>query len=131
MKSGYGLVCLVLVWKTLPVDNCCDLNLSSLDRSLHSEFRWMLRYTSMMCPFSRLSIKNIYVLTLCSINAVWICLAVIQGAGGMQMIDPLFQRILVKECQYRKIPVIFDEVFTGFWRLGAEVGCTIMVSVDC
>lgn len=45
---------------------------------------------------------------------------VIQGAGGMHMIDPLFQRVLVKECRNRKIPVIFDEVFTGFWRLGVE-----------
>lgn len=47
---------------------------------------------------------------------------VIQAAGGMHMVDPLFQRVLVKECQNRKIPVIFDEVFTGFWRLGSEVG---------
>ncbi|KAG5593944.1 hypothetical protein H5410_035176 [Solanum commersonii] len=46
--------------------------------------------------------------------------AVIQGAGGMEMVDPLFQRVLVKECRNQKIPVIFDEVFTGFWRLGAE-----------
>ncbi|CAL5007268.1 unnamed protein product [Urochloa decumbens] len=45
---------------------------------------------------------------------------VIQGAGGMLMIDPLFQRVLVRECKSRKIPVIFDEVFTGFWRLGVE-----------
>uniref|UniRef100_A0A0E0AST9 Dethiobiotin synthase n=1 Tax=Oryza glumipatula TaxID=40148 RepID=A0A0E0AST9_9ORYZ len=45
---------------------------------------------------------------------------VIQGAGGMHLIDPLFQRLLVKECKNRKIPVIFDEVFTGFWRLGVE-----------
>ncbi|KAI4965285.1 hypothetical protein ZWY2020_054897 [Hordeum vulgare] len=45
---------------------------------------------------------------------------VIQGAGGMHMIDPLFQRVLVHECRDRKIPVIFDEVFTGFWRLGVE-----------
>ncbi|TVU42146.1 hypothetical protein EJB05_08537 [Eragrostis curvula] len=44
----------------------------------------------------------------------------IQGAGGMHMIDPLFQRVLVNECKNRKIPVIFDEVFTGFWRLGVE-----------
>lgn len=50
-----------------------------------------------------------------------IVFSVVQGAGGMRMIDPLFQRILVKECQNRKIPVIFDEVFTGFWRLGREV----------
>ncbi|KAM0899594.1 hypothetical protein ACQ4PT_021195 [Festuca glaucescens] len=46
--------------------------------------------------------------------------SVIQGAGGMHMIDPLFQRVLVQECRNRKIPVIFDEVFTGFWRLGVE-----------
>ncbi|KAL3841028.1 hypothetical protein ACJIZ3_025619 [Penstemon smallii] len=45
---------------------------------------------------------------------------VVQGAGGMLMIDPLYQRILVRECKNRKIPVIFDEVFTGFWRLGRE-----------
>ncbi|MCL7025998.1 hypothetical protein MKW94_014108 [Papaver nudicaule] len=45
---------------------------------------------------------------------------VIHAAGGMHMIDPLFQRILVNECQSRNIPVIFDEVFTGFWRLGVE-----------
>lgn len=37
------------------------------------------------------------------------------------MVDPLFQRILVRECQKQRIPVIFDEVFTGFWRLGVEV----------
>lgn len=37
------------------------------------------------------------------------------------MIDPLFQRVLVNECRQRNIPVIFDEVFTGFWRLGKEV----------
>jgi len=39
----------------------------------------------------------------------------------MHMVDPLFQRVLVNECRSRKIPVIFDEVFTGFWRLGVEV----------
>uniref|UniRef100_J3MRJ3 7,8-diamino-pelargonic acid aminotransferase n=2 Tax=Oryza brachyantha TaxID=4533 RepID=J3MRJ3_ORYBR len=58
---------------------------------------------------------------------------VIQGAGGMHLIDPLFQRLLVKECKNRKIPVIFDEVFTGFWRLGVEsaselLGCSPDIS---
>uniref|UniRef100_A0A0D9X5S6 Dethiobiotin synthase n=1 Tax=Leersia perrieri TaxID=77586 RepID=A0A0D9X5S6_9ORYZ len=48
------------------------------------------------------------------------CDSLIQGAGGMHMIDPLFQRLLIEECKKRKIPVIFDEVFTGFWRLGVE-----------
>ncbi|KAL2504959.1 Bifunctional dethiobiotin synthetase/7 [Abeliophyllum distichum] len=48
-------------------------------------------------------------------------------ASGMQMVDPLFQRILVRECQSRKIPVIFDEVFIGFRHLqtapSAELLC--------
>nr|GEU73021.1 bifunctional dethiobiotin synthetase/7,8-diamino-pelargonic acid aminotransferase, mitochondrial [Tanacetum cinerariifolium] len=39
---------------------------------------------------------------------------VIQGAGGMLMVDPLFQRLLVGEWKRRKIPVIFDEVLTGY-----------------
>ncbi|KAK3041117.1 hypothetical protein RJ639_027569 [Escallonia herrerae] len=42
------------------------------------------------------------------------------------MVDPLFQRILVRECRSRKIPVIFDEVFTGFWRLGAESAAELL-----
>ncbi|RWR91385.1 bifunctional dethiobiotin synthetase/7,8-diamino-pelargonic acid aminotransferase, mitochondrial [Cinnamomum micranthum f. kanehirae] len=53
---------------------------------------------------------------------------VIHGSGGMHFIDPLFQRVLVRECQNRKIPVIFDEVFTGFWRLGAESAAELL---DC
>ncbi|KAL6659184.1 hypothetical protein ACP70R_003224 [Stipagrostis hirtigluma subsp. patula] len=51
---------------------------------------------------------------------------VIHGAGGMHMIDPLFQRVLVGECKNRKIPVIFDEVFTGFWRLGVECASELL-----
>lgn len=51
---------------------------------------------------------------------------VVQGAGGMQMIDPLYQRILVRECKRLKIPVIFDEVFTGFWRLGRETAAEML-----
>ncbi|KAK7388482.1 hypothetical protein VNO78_23298 [Psophocarpus tetragonolobus] len=53
---------------------------------------------------------------------------VIQGAGGMHMVDPLFQRVLVNECRSRKIPVIFDEVFTGFWRLGVETAAELIHS---
>lgn len=42
------------------------------------------------------------------------------------MVDPLFQRVLVNECRRRKIPVIFDEVFTGFWRLGTESAAELL-----
>lgn len=53
---------------------------------------------------------------------------VMLGAGGMKVVDPAFQRSLVHQCRLRGIPVVFDEVFSGLWRLGAEsaaelIGC--------
>ncbi|KAL4182127.1 hypothetical protein AMTRI_Chr12g274370 [Amborella trichopoda] len=56
----------------------------------------------------------------CASIAALIIEPVIHGAGGMHMIDPLFQRVLVRECRNQGIPIIYDEVFTGFWRLGVE-----------
>ncbi|KAL3427481.1 bifunctional dethiobiotin synthetase adenosylmethionine-8-amino-7-oxononanoate aminotransferase [Phlyctema vagabunda] len=64
---------------------------------------------------------------------------IILGAGGMLFCDPLFQRTLVEvvrsspeifetnnteatstdELAWRGLPVIFDEVFTGLYRLGS------------
>ncbi|KAK6005481.1 hypothetical protein QM012_007123 [Aureobasidium pullulans] len=62
---------------------------------------------------------------------------VILGAGGMLFSDPLFQHMLVKvvreqcpelygkpeatsesELEWKGVPVVFDEVFTGLYRLG-------------
>lgn len=40
------------------------------------------------------------------------------GAGGFLFVDPLYQKILVQECKARGIPVVFDEVAVGMWRLG-------------
>ncbi|KAI9512964.1 PLP-dependent transferase [Russula earlei] len=40
------------------------------------------------------------------------------GAGGMVFVDPLFQRVLVDAARARGLPVVFDEVFSGLWRLG-------------
>uniref|UniRef100_M4BHR7 Dethiobiotin synthase n=1 Tax=Hyaloperonospora arabidopsidis (strain Emoy2) TaxID=559515 RepID=M4BHR7_HYAAE len=45
---------------------------------------------------------------------------VLMGSGGMFLVDPLYQRVLVQECRARQIPVIYDEVFSGWWRLGVE-----------
>lgn len=56
--------------------------------------------------------------------------AVIHGAGGMVLVDPLFQRILVQECHKQNIPVIFDEVFAGCWRLGVQVDVFAFLSED-
>ncbi|XP_062078626.1 bifunctional dethiobiotin synthetase/7,8-diamino-pelargonic acid aminotransferase, mitochondrial [Humulus lupulus] len=54
---------------------------------------------------------------------------VIQGAGGMHLVDPLFQRVLVNVCRSKNIPIIFDEVFTGFWRLGTETATKLLSCV--
>ncbi|KAH7884557.1 pyridoxal phosphate-dependent transferase [Phlebopus sp. FC_14] len=51
----------------------------------------------------------------------------VMGAGGMIFVDPLFQRILVDAVRDSSLfphplPVIFDEVFVGLYRLG--FGCS-------
>ncbi|TFY58462.1 hypothetical protein EVJ58_g6409 [Rhodofomes roseus] len=53
----------------------------------------------------------------------------VMGAGGMIFVDPLFQRVLIDVVRasephppakggWSGLPVIFDEVFVGFYRLG-------------
>eukprot|EP00892_Ulva_mutabilis_P009792 jgi/Ulvmu1/7185/UM034_0094.1 len=48
---------------------------------------------------------------------------VMQGAGGMNFVDPLFQKLVAAACRSRGIPVIADEVFSGLWRLGHPSAC--------
>ncbi|KAJ3153779.1 hypothetical protein HDU86_005112 [Geranomyces michiganensis] len=45
------------------------------------------------------------------------------GAGGMIFVDPLFQKVLVSAVRAMRIPlpVIYDEVFVGFHRLGLGI----------
>ena len=71
------------------------------------------------------------------------------GAGGMIFVDPLFQRVLVdvvrtspalattisREPGWSGLPVIFDEVFAGLYRLGMQstsevLGVTPDISVN-
>lgn len=47
----------------------------------------------------------------------------VHGSAGMIGVDPLFQHVLVKAAQAEGIPVVFDEVFSGFWRLGVRSAC--------
>jgi dethiobiotin synthetase/adenosylmethionine--8-amino-7-oxononanoate aminotransferase len=45
----------------------------------------------------------------------------VMGAGGMIFVDPLFQRIMVDVVRDRyDLPIIFDEVFVGLYRLGMQ-----------
>ncbi|KAI0701225.1 onanonoxo-7-onima-8-eninoihtemlysoneda [Cytidiella melzeri] len=58
------------------------------------------------------------------------------GAGGMIFVDPLFQRVLVDVVRshdtlrapgdWRGLPVIFDEVFIGLYRLGLESATSVL-----
>jgi bifunctional dethiobiotin synthetase / adenosylmethionine---8-amino-7-oxononanoate aminotransferase len=48
------------------------------------------------------------------------------GAGGMVFVDPLFQRVLIDAARARGLPVIFDEVFAGLWRLGSRSAAPLL-----
>jgi dethiobiotin synthetase/adenosylmethionine--8-amino-7-oxononanoate aminotransferase len=63
----------------------------------------------------------------------------VMGAAGMIFVDPLFQRILVDvvrsrsspvnpstEGRWSGIPVIFDEVFVGTYRMGHQTTSTVL-----
>ncbi len=63
----------------------------------------------------------------CTLGAL-ILEPVLVGAGGMYLADPLFQRVLVKECRNRGMAIVYDEVFAGCWRLGVP-SCTDLLGV--
>lgn len=54
----------------------------------------------------------------------------LMGAGGMLFIDPLFQRALLDESKKKKIPIIYDEVFSGLYRLGPIASCASILGVN-
>ncbi|GLI70360.1 hypothetical protein VaNZ11_015135, partial [Volvox africanus] len=43
----------------------------------------------------------------------------LQGAGGMLVVEPGFQRAVAEVCRTRQLPLILDEVFSGLYRTGA------------
>jgi dethiobiotin synthetase/adenosylmethionine--8-amino-7-oxononanoate aminotransferase len=48
------------------------------------------------------------------------------GAGGFKLVDPLFQHTLVTLSKARGIPVVYDEVAVGMWRLGPVTTSSIL-----
>ncbi|KZT29670.1 PLP-dependent transferase [Neolentinus lepideus HHB14362 ss-1] len=93
-----------------------------LDSPLASIYRTYIRRT--LC---RLQEKENPVL------AALVLEPLVMGAGGMIFVDPLFQRILVDSVREgessRTLPVIFDEVFVGLYRLGMET-CGPLLGVN-
>ena len=45
---------------------------------------------------------------------------VLLGAGGMKFIDPLWQRALMSVARTKSVPIIFDEVASGMYRIGVS-----------
>ncbi|KAK9811108.1 hypothetical protein WJX73_003299 [Symbiochloris irregularis] len=58
--------------------------------------------------------------------AVCLLEPVLQGAGGMHLIDPAFQRAMVTVCREAGMPILLDEVFSGLWRLGAPSAASLL-----
>ncbi|CDO77015.1 hypothetical protein BN946_scf184298.g42 [Trametes cinnabarina] len=59
----------------------------------------------------------------------------VMGAGGMIFVDPLFQRVLIDvvrgpspriPSEWSGLPVIFDEVFIGLYRLGLQTSSALL-----
>lgn len=96
-------------------DSLIELKVSELNEVFHLE-----RLEDSLCEiYLKYIEKQMYLLESSSFAIGALLLEpILQGAGGMRLVDPLFQKLLVQGCKKRKIPVIFDEVFTGFWRLG-------------
>lgn len=77
---------------------------------------------------------------------------VLMGAGGMVWVDPIFQKTLVEEVRafkgfgtevstfknahipaknhWKGLPVVFDEVFSGCWRLGRKSAADMLQVVS-
>ena len=53
---------------------------------------------------------------------------VVHGSSGMHMVDPAFQRALVAVAKGSGIPVIYDEVFCGLYRLGFQSATEVLHS---
>jgi bifunctional dethiobiotin synthetase / adenosylmethionine---8-amino-7-oxononanoate aminotransferase len=59
----------------------------------------------------------------------------LMGSGGMIFVDPLFQRVMVDVVRgtngnlpspWSGLPVIFDEVFVGLYRIGVESSSSVL-----
>jgi bifunctional dethiobiotin synthetase / adenosylmethionine---8-amino-7-oxononanoate aminotransferase len=48
------------------------------------------------------------------------------GSGGMHLVHPVFQTMLIDFARQIRLPVLFDEVFVGLFRLGFEKSAQVL-----
>jgi len=85
------------------------------------------RKTSPLAQIYQSQIDDLFISLGDTLSQIGACVleVVVQGSGGMQFVDPLFQAVLVQKCKDNGIPVIFDEVFTGLGRIGARTAASL------
>jgi bifunctional dethiobiotin synthetase / adenosylmethionine---8-amino-7-oxononanoate aminotransferase len=54
---------------------------------------------------------------------------ILVGAGGMKFVDPLWQRALMGIARSKRVPVVFDEVASGLFRVGVS-SCREILKAD-
>ena len=54
---------------------------------------------------------------------------ILMGAGGMKFVDPLWQRALMDIARTKGVPIVFDEVASGLFRLGVN-SCRKILKAD-
>jgi dethiobiotin synthetase/adenosylmethionine--8-amino-7-oxononanoate aminotransferase len=54
---------------------------------------------------------------------------IFMGAGGMKFVDPLWQRALMNFGRSRGVPIVFDEVASGLYRVGVQ-SCRELLGLD-
>jgi dethiobiotin synthetase/adenosylmethionine--8-amino-7-oxononanoate aminotransferase len=54
---------------------------------------------------------------------------ILVGAGGMKFVDPLWQRALIEITRSKRVPLVFDEVASGLFRVGVS-SCREILKAD-
>lgn len=112
--------------------DAADVNMSSLARTYNVEERLKTPLAAVYRDYIERTLKNLRDSGGPTLAAL-VLEPLVMGAGGMIFVDPLFQRVLIdvvrgtpstvsasRPSHWSALPVIFDEVFIGLYRLGLQ-----------